>query len=217
MKLKISLIIFLYLVSSSFFSCKSQTKDTNNFVKFKIDAPQKMDPRESKFKVTDYRFPLKSVYIMEGSNTGMEIEFLQNENEKSTLTLEFQLPSGNTFKVYSSGTGFTSKIPELPCTIMNEDFKDIKSARMHRDVLAYISLTRNTRVASDESSVESVYFEIFNISISEFSIRDGKLNFNGTFSGEMSEKQKPFQDTEYKISGEFTIMNSDISIMLVDD
>jgi hypothetical protein len=218
-KMKNSAFIFLIfiLMFSTVFHCNSQTNKKDGYVKFKIDAPQKMDMRESKFKVTDYKFPLKDIYIMEGSNSGFQIEFFENESEKNTLTLEFILPSGNTFQVYSKGNGYVVKSPDLPCTITNEDFKDIKSARAHRNVLAYIALIRNIRVASDESHVESVYFEIFSISISELSIKEGNLNFSGTFSGELSEKQKPFQDTEYKISGDFKITNSPVSIMMVDD
>ena len=217
MELKTSILIVLYFVSSSFFSCKSQTNDSNNIVRFKIDAPQKMDLRDSKFKVADYQFPAKSVYIMEGSNTGIVIEFLKNENEKNTLTLSFNLPSGNTFKVFSAGKWYVANCPPLPCTITNEDFKGIKSARAHRDVLAYLSLVRNTRRTSDESSVESVYFEIFKINITELNIKSDKINFSCTFSGELSEKYKTVQDTDYKISGDFMIKDFELSIMMVDD
>ncbi|MCX6166100.1 MAG: hypothetical protein NTU73_14765, partial [Ignavibacteriae bacterium] len=162
-------------------------------------------------------FPVKSFYVMEGSNTGIEIEFQQKENEKNTLSLFFALPSGNTFKVYTKNSGFEYKIPEVPCTITNDDFKDILSARVHQKIFAYIYITRNIRVAKDQSSVESVYFEIFNINIKEFNITSSKINFSGTFTGELSENQLKVQDTDYKISGEFNIKDFEIGVMMVDD
>lgn len=210
-------LIILTIIFSSVFSCKSQTNPNDNFVKFNIDAPQKMDPRPSKFVVGDYRFPAKSSEIMEGSNTGIVFEFTQKENEKNTLTLEFQLPSGNSFKVFSAGKGYVLQCPPLPCTITNEDFRGIKSARAGRDVPAYISLIRNIRIASDQSSVESVYFEIFSINITEFNFTKEKVNLTCTFSGELSDKQKQVQDTEYKISGSITLKEFEVGVMMVDD
>jgi len=210
-------LVILTIILSTAFSCKSQTNNNDNHVRFKIDAPQKMDPRPSKFPVGDFEYPVKGANIMEGSNSGINFEFLQNENEKSTLTLVFELPSGNTFKVFSAGKGYVTQCPPLPCTITNEDFKGIKSARVGRDVPAFISLIRNTRKSSDESSVESVSFEIFSITIIELNFNNDKLNFSCTFSGELTEKQKSVQDTEYKISGSFTLKDFSVGVMKVDD
>jgi hypothetical protein len=213
----LTLIVFI-IIFSTVFSCKSQTNSSSdNFVKFKIDAPQKMDLRPSKFLVKDYRFPVKTASVMEGSNTGLVIEFFQNENEKSTLTLTFQLPSGNAFKVYTAGKGFSENTPPLPCTVTSEDFRGIKSARAGRDVIAYISLSRNTRTASDESSMEGVYFEIFSITIKEFNFIKDKINISCEFSGSLSETQKAVQDTDYKITGSFNLKDFGAGVMMVDD
>jgi hypothetical protein len=212
----LSLLIFLLILSASF-NCKSQTNDSDNYVIFKIDSPPNMRPTEVKFKTADYRFPIKSVYVMEGSNSGIEIEFQKKETDTNTLSLFFMLPSGNAFQVYSKYKGYEYKVPEIPCTITNEDFKGIKSSRVHMDVLSYIYLSRNIRLAPNHSSVESVYFEIFSINIKEFNIKEDKINFSCTFTGELSENQLKVQDTNYKISGEFSIKDFEVSIMMVDD
>jgi hypothetical protein len=211
-----SLVILIFVLFFSIvFHCKSQTND--NYVKFKVDAPPNMRSMENKFKSGDYQFALKSLCVMEGSNTGMEIEFQQKENEKNTLSLFFALPSGNTFKVYTKNPGFEYKMPEVPCTITNDDFKDILSSRFHIKIFAYIYITRNIRVAIDQSSVESVYFENFSINIKEFNITGNKISFSGTFTGELGENQQKVQDTDYKISGEFNIKDFEIGVMMVDD
>lgn len=210
------LIIFALIVSTSF-NCKAQIKDSGNYVKFKIDSPPNMRATENKFKNGDYEFQLKSLYVMEGSNTGIEIEFQKKENEKNTLSFFFTLPSGKTFQVYTKNSGFEYKMPNIPCTITNEDFKGITSARAHQTVYAYIYIQRNIRLASDHSSVESVYFEIFSINIKEFNINKDKLTFSGSFTGELGENQLKVQDTDYKISGEFNIKDSEIGVMMVDD
>lgn len=210
----LSILLFLFISSTSF-NCKSQTND--NYVKFNLDSPPNMRPTETKFKSADYKFPVKSIYVMEGSNTGIEIEFQQKENEKNTFSLFFELPSGNIFKVYTKDAGFEYKIPEVPCTITNEDFKDILSVRVHPKVSAFIYVLRNIKVAKDQSNVESVYFEIFNINIKEFNINDDKITFSCAFTGELSENQLKVQDTDYKISGEFNIKDFEIGVMMVDD
>jgi hypothetical protein len=215
MNIRIALLVILYFVSSLFFDCKTQTSD--NFVKFTIDSPTRTGTAINKFIAGDYKFPLKSVCVMRGSNDGMEAEFLEREGKDSTIALKFILPSSSTFKVFASGKGYTVKIPELPCTVTNEDFKGIKSVRAHSDVLAFINIERNIRVASDQSRVESIYFEIFSINIKTLNFDKEKINFEGTFTAEMSEKQKTYQDADYKISGDFRISNSGVSIMMVDD
>jgi hypothetical protein len=210
-------LIISFIVFSTSFNCKSQTSTNDNIAKFKIDAPPNMRAKENKFISTDYQFSLKTIYVMEGSNTGLEIEFQQKENEKNTLSLFFKLPSGNTFKVYTKNSGFEYNIPKVPCTITNDDFKDIKSARVNQTLYAYIYILRNIRTAKDQSNVESVYFEIFSIDIKEFNINGDKITFSCNFSGELSEKQREVQDTDYKISGEFNIKDFEIGVMMVDD
>lgn len=214
-KYKIIYLIILLIISS--LNCKSQVKDDENCVKFKLDTPNTIALKETKFKFTDYQLDLKSVYVMEGSNTGMEIEFQQKENDKNTLSLFFSLPSGNTFKVYTKNPGFEYKLPEIPCTITNDDFQNILSARAHQTLYAYIYINRNIRLAPDHSSVESVYFEIFSISIKEFDIQNDKINFSCSFTGSMSENQIKVQDANYKIYGELNIKDFPVSVMMVDD
>lgn len=217
MKAKILAFVVLLSVFSTSFYCKSQTRDTDNKAVFRVDAPPNMRATPDKFESKEYQFPLKRAYVMEGSNTGIEIEFQQKEGEKNTLSLFFFLPSGNTFKVYAKDGGFDCKIPEIPCTITNEDFKGIKSARRETDLHAYIYMQRNIRLAPDHSSVESVYFEIFSIDIKDFNIRGNNITFNCTFTGSLSEKQLNVQDNDYKISGEFRIKDFELGEMLVDD
>jgi hypothetical protein len=217
MKINIFTLVLIFLIFSTSFNCKSQTKESENSVKFKIETPPNTSQAEYKFKTGDYQFPIKNLYVMEGSNTGLEMEFQKKEDEKNTLSLFFALPSGNTFKVYHKDKGYEYKTPDIPCTITNDDFKDILSARVHQTVHAYIYVQRNIRIASDQSKVESVYFEIFSINIKEFNIKEEKMNFSCTFTGELSETQLKVQDTEYKISGELNIKDFAIGIMMVDD
>lgn len=216
MRNKIVSLIIAILVASSI-NCISQTNDSVNYVKFKIDAPPIMRPKATRFEVGDYNLPVKNVFVMRGSNTGIKIEFMEKVNDTSTLYLEIELPSGDTFKVYAKNKGFEYKTPEIPCTITNEDFKGIKSARAQSDLYAYIYLIKENRIATDELKKEGVTFENFSINIRAFSIKDGKISFSGTFSGELSEMQEQLQDVNYKISGEFNIADLELGIMMVDD
>lgn len=217
MKTKILTFAVVVLVFSTSFYCKSQTRETDNKAVFKIDAPPNMRATPDKFESKEYQFPLKRAYVMEGSNTGIEIEFEQKESEKNTLSLFFFLPSGNTFKVRAKNGGFDYNTPSIPCTITNEDFKGIKSARRETDLHGYIYVQRNIRLAPDHSSVESVYFEIFNIDIKDFNISGSNITFNCTFTGSLSESQLNVQDNDYKISGEFRIKDFELGVMMVDD
>lgn len=204
MKTIIFTFIIFAFIFSSVFSCKSQTPKNDSYVSFRIDAPEKMSPLASKFRVGDYKFTLDNVYILNGIYTGLYIYSKQKDSENSILSLTFELPSGNKFKAFSD-SGFVIQSPPLPCTITDEDFQGIKSSSDGK-VFAYISLERNKIYNENKVMYDSrVTFNIFKINISELSVDGNNLNLICTFSGEMNDKEKSSQDTDYQISGNISM------------
>lgn len=215
MKKIFAIILFSVFFISSFY-CKSKFNG-DNFVKFKIEAPQTSDITESRFKVADYKFRLDNIYVMDGSVCGLIIEFNKIEDENSSVKLTFRLPSSDSFRILSDGIDYVSQVPEIPCTITHEDFKGVKSTQSKNEVRAFISLARSIKESSDHVQIESVNFEIFKLDIKELEIENDELNFECTFSGKLSETQKSVQDLDYSISGEFSVRKSEIQQVLVDD
>jgi hypothetical protein len=210
--------LFIFIITFSVvFNCTSQTNSNDNSVKFKINAPQNTNPLNSKFKIIDYEFPAKEVSVMSGSNSGLIIDFQKTESDNSTLTLSFQLPSGNVFSVYATDKKYEYKFPDTPCTITNEDFKDIKSLRNKDNVVSYISLVYSIKDAFDQSRDEGINFDIFSIYITKFNFVNDKINFTCTFYGEIREYDKSFYDADYKIFGSFELNEFDVKLVKVEE
>ena len=199
------------------FSCNTTPKKAlDNVLTFKLEISQNAASANIKFEPNEYIMSLQGAYVMNGTNSGLNISWFYKESDVKKISINIFLPSGSKFKVWvKKEPDVIYTIPTLPFTISSSD-KEVSDTLAENKAYFYLKRDYTDKLGYIKRT-ESVNFSEFIFTVKELKFDRNSMTMQCNFSGSIRKELKKLYDADYSISGEFSIKNYNSGIMDTKD
>lgn len=208
MKKLILLILLLFVTSFSY---------SQNRIVFTIDNPL-TSIQKPKYEFKDYEIPFKSIGIITGIYSGLEMIFSEDESGTEFYNFYIMLPSNNVFYLNKLGDeSYTISNGIFPIEFSDKDFSEgVYVERIGQYIYPIVVLKKYSRDVNNAlECVDNIRFENFSIDFTYFKCHNNNVSLRAELKGSVNFSSKEY-DAPYYITATIEINDKNLYTIFAD-